>query len=261
MGRFKDGTPLTLYDTDNGGKGADLEEGFDYREFIAPERGAKNNGYLNDENGTRCPLHAHIRKANPRRKEENEYDPYNMARRGVLYCSDADRPIEKQKRFDKFKKTTDKKREDILKGDSEVGMLFMSFQRNLEFQFEKIVNGHLHSNFNENGMNSGKDILTSEADNWPRKIPAQWNSREQKAIERKKPLIHFRGGAYFFAPSISFLSNFDKRCFPPIKAEDLGRSQKKDVAEMPNPVPDYFNLETGGMRVVRKDSWESVLKP
>jgi Dyp-type peroxidase family len=65
MGRFKDGTPLALYD--RGGQGSWDSNDFDY---------------LQDSAGLRCPFHSHIRRANPRTEDARER---RIVRRGVAY--------------------------------------------------------------------------------------------------------------------------------------------------------------------------------
>ncbi len=184
MGRFPDGTPLTLskaplnLPTDN----------FDYTELIKT-RQVKS---AKEDMGSRCPFHSHIRKANPRTKGSSEK---RIVRRGSFYKKGKS-------------------------NSSEKGMLFISFQNSLEQQFEHILNDWmLNKSFIKEGetemfsTKSGRDILFAKAgDVYP--LPQAWNSREKaepsnESITIKEPFVSFKGGLYFFAPCISFFKRID----------------------------------------------------
>src|SRR5439155_488625 len=63
VGRYEDGTPLTLSEEDKM-IGSAITNNFNYHETRAG---------LADDKGLRCPFHAHIRKSNPRREEDREH--------------------------------------------------------------------------------------------------------------------------------------------------------------------------------------------
>ena len=96
VGRFKDGTPVTLQQTD----GLKDVNNFSYRH--------------DDKEGTRCPAHAHIRKVNPRgttpHTTPEEERTRRLTRRGIPYGSQ--------------------------EGNEPKGLLFMCYQSNIEHQFE-----------------------------------------------------------------------------------------------------------------------------
>ena len=105
VGRFEDGTPLTLHDV---AQGAPVVNDFDY------------NG---DAAGTRCPFHAHIRKTNPRGSSPGgpAFDKtVQMARRGITYGCRMQDPVSKEL---------------IDQPNDGVGLLFMSYQASIEKQF------------------------------------------------------------------------------------------------------------------------------
>lgn len=91
IGRFRDGTPRTKFDKPQGPTGDTIEFDFD------------------GDDGRRCPLHAHIRKANPRDGRH-----IRIVRRGIPY--------------NEIENDT----------GSGVGLLFMCYQRNIHNQFELI---------------------------------------------------------------------------------------------------------------------------
>ena len=180
VGRFLDGKPLTCYIQDKDiHSDASNENNFDYSILLPDEKGELKS----DSNGSRCPLSAHIRKVNPRNKGEG-YQYHKIARRGVLY-----------------------------KDDNEKGLLFMSFQSSLEYQFELLVKEQIHGVQGSGaygGAVAGKDELL-------------------KKREGGKSLVTYKGGAYFFAPSISFLQrlNMDSHLSKSVQQPEL--STKKPV--------------------------------
>jgi Dyp-type peroxidase family len=188
VGRFKDGTPVALSE----------------RPTPAGEFSKTNDfDFSGDNGGTRCPFHAHTRKANPRGTTpltslEGE-KRRRIARRGIPYgppvsaCADNlpndDNPATPR------------------------GLLFLCFQANIEDQFEFIQrtwvdNKHFPSSVLTNGLlqhDTGDDPLIGqdpdEAQRWPKK----WGEHGKKTIN-VEAAVTLRGGEYFFAPSIPFLA-------------------------------------------------------
>lgn len=167
VGRFKDGTPVS--------------------EAAAAGLGPVNDfSYADDPVGSRCPFHAHIRKVNPRGEHDSlaaTADTENrIARRSIPYGA---------------------------VGDPDVGMLFMCFQSNLIRQFELIqINW---SNFADFGrLRAGADPVSGQGNSWERNKhphwPRQWGQPERLQHPWEQ-CVTMRGGAYFFAPSPSFLAS------------------------------------------------------
>jgi Dyp-type peroxidase family len=188
VGRFKDGTPVTLS-----------------QQATRPGEFSKTNDFdfSNDEAGTRCPFHAHTRKTNPRGTTpltslEGE-KRRRIARRGIPYGP----PVTGAA--------------DNLPNDDDPatprGLLFLCFQANIEDQFEFIQrtwvdNKHFPTSVLTNGLlqrDTGDDPLigqdTDEAQRWPK----QWSAPGKKTINFEAA-VTLRGGEYFFAPSIPFLA-------------------------------------------------------
>jgi deferrochelatase/peroxidase EfeB len=179
MGRFDDGTPVTWYEKAKNKAIVDNE--FLYSDFISNN----NSTYQNDLEGSRCPLHAHVRKANPRIPGMEDK---RIVRRGITYGENPE------------------------VGD--VGLLFTSFQRNLEAQFEYIMINWLQLHVTEGKLTGQDPIMGANQDN-DLEFPASWNaSRDKESVKvrlkKDKPLVTFKGGFYMFAPSISFLKNINK---------------------------------------------------
>ncbi len=191
VGRFNDGTPLTLSDQKTNTPTND----FNYKEVM---NSVDNNEPLDDQQGSRCPFHTHARKSNPRiAGSENK----KIVRRGVYYSENA--------------KTQ--------------GLLFVAYQNSLIEQFEYMVNHWIMNPLIETGgeykagnfkdyqveenektqhiyKHSGVDMIFAKKGSHY-SIPTQWNHSDPKManIEIENELVDFEGGIYFFTPSISFL--------------------------------------------------------
>ena len=175
VGRYKDGTPLTLQGTD----GLGAENNFEYRS--------------DDRSGNKCPAHAHIRKVNPRGTtpftSRNSERGRRIVRRGIPYGkANSQNPPR-----------------------DGVGLLFMCYQRDINEQFEFIQRTWADNpNFPkylvlpETGDDPliGQDTDRSASQNWPR----GWGIEARKRVNFGG-YINLKGGEYFFAPSISFLKN------------------------------------------------------
>jgi hypothetical protein len=145
----------------------------------------------NDNDGSRCPFHTHVRKANPRQKGD---ESRRIVRRGLFFNE-----------------------------SEEQGLLFVSFQSSLENQFEYILNNWMLSELMQVDedyaklVKTNKDILFSQAGE-EYTFPKKWNGKDTDGTERIKvsmpdTMITFKGGIYFFAPSVSFFKklNFSKK--------------------------------------------------
>jgi Dyp-type peroxidase family len=164
VGRFKDGTPLAL-------------TGTAHPEFAQP---INNFNYQHDFHGLKCPLHAHIRKTNPRGSVPFLPNEIRIARRGIPYS-------------------------ETRGSENKVGLLFMSFQATLK-QFEVIQ--EMWSNSNRfppfHCRSAGQDPIIGQAQNqkngqyWV----TQWGQDTKKQVDFAK-YVHFKGGEYFFLPSIT----------------------------------------------------------
>lgn len=184
IGRFHNGSPLTLFDEPLK-QNIDYTNNFDYSELIKTEE----NWLEKDVEGKRCPMFSHIRKANIRLPGMEDK---RIVRRGNYYNDE-----------DSKKK----------------GLLFLSFQNSLENQFEYILNNWILNNhtqiMDEYGETSleetGPDILFSPVPKHPRKasfkFPKVWNSHKKDdyiTVALKEQIVKYKGGIYFFAPSIQF---------------------------------------------------------
>jgi Dyp-type peroxidase family len=173
VGRFRDGTPLAM---------RKAEEGF--------HPVWNNFSYRNDLLGTRCPLHAHIRRMNPRKTSEEPPNERSHAilRRGVTYG----------------RRVRDARTGGFLDAPAQgVGLLFMSYQSNLVEQFEFLL-----ANWARGLGFPGKDKTFDQLIGPAGGPDPTWNSLWGEGSGRVASFSRFvtlKGGEYFFAPSLSFL--------------------------------------------------------
>lgn len=177
VGRFQDGTPVTLTDMPTYAVTAN-----------------NNFNYQDDQQATKCPFHAHIRKTNPRgdtgtvvssqgfqdalQVERN----HRIARRGVSYGEN------------------DPTREP----EQDSGLLFLCFQSDIENQFN-FMQARWANPKNFVQVNVGPDPVIGQPEG-TQKWPKQWGEPETEEYNFKL-WIKMKGGEYFFAPSLSFLRN------------------------------------------------------
>ena len=173
MGRFADGTPVSESDKPT-------------RPITPP----LNFNFDQDVAGSKCPFHAHIRKTNPRGDKtrlglfESLEDEKNhrIVRRAISYGEN----------------DTTKEPE---KGS---GLLFLCFQADLENQFN-LMQALWSNNADFVQKDVGPDPVVGQPEG-VQKYPKQWGKPDTEDYGFKL-WVFMQGGEYFFAPSISFLSN------------------------------------------------------
>ncbi len=179
VGRFENGSPLVLSDDDSQPNKND---------FAYPAI---------DANATKCPFHAHIRKTNPRgdnsaRESFDDEKNHRIVRRGITYGTRDVAPSDDQT-FDQM--PTEK-----------VGLLFMCFQSNIANQFAFMQK--LWAN-NEDFVDTGVGIDPVVGQN-PGGGDQKWNKTWGQSTTVNfnfRDFVKFKGGEFFFAPSLPFLKN------------------------------------------------------
>ena len=185
VGRFEDGTPVTLSDE---AKGLNPPNDFDYT----------------GDAGLRCPFQAHIRKVNPRGSAAAERK-HIMPRRGipfedtlrVTHASDLP-PAE----------TLEKFKEDVmpLLPTGDVGLLFMAYNASLAQQFVFTQASWANSTTFPN-TGAGVDPVIGQGA--PAGIGPAWREEWDEPASGVDTFdfngfVTMRGGEYFFAPSLTF---------------------------------------------------------
>jgi Dyp-type peroxidase family len=141
-----------------------------------------NFNYSADPSGTKCPRHAHIRKTNPR--DGSERDSI-MPRRGIPFGDEEG-------------------------SGGERGLLFMAYNNRIPDQYEFIQQSWANNvDFPFGGVVHGVDPIIGQG---PSRRPVYTNCPIAHGDLRHhnqdfQQFVTMRGGEYFFAPSISGLSN------------------------------------------------------
>lgn len=200
FGRFRDGTPLVQHDAPQR-TGADRDQPVPI-----------NFTYDRDKNGRKCPFHAHIRKVNPRGEKHGERGArmlLSLAKFQWLrdLIPALDRAVND---LDKMERSHRIVRRGISYGDpetdDEVGLLFLCAQADIGAQFEFIQNAWSNKNSflkDETGLDPviGQGHQQDGGQRWP----TRGKGAETVPFDFRN-CIQLRGGEYFFAPSISFLT-------------------------------------------------------
>ncbi len=176
LGRWKNGDPL-VPEEPNGS-----------------EEDAKNNFlyYHEDRSGLKCPIGAHIRRANPR-------DSLGPDPETALHLSKMHRIIRRGRPYGEPWQPNGANGH----GDAERGMLFIALNADIAGQFEMIQHSWIN-NRHFNGLYTGTDPISHFPDG--QGITIQ-NRPANLRVDRPKPFVTVRGGAYFFLPGLRALGD------------------------------------------------------
>jgi Dyp-type peroxidase family len=174
VGRFEDGTPLILSQA-----------------ATDPNPTPNNFRYDDDPDGLKCPIHAHVRKINPRQLGSDAGQgqrSHLMARRGIPF-GDPDRDFEDEGAFPV----------------AGVGLLFMAYNQDISRQFEVTQRFWANSPSFPGNATASDLIIGQTADRTPEWHPHYGATGGEVNNFTFEAFVGMRGGAYFFAPSIGFL--------------------------------------------------------
>lgn len=175
VGRWKNGDPL-IAEKPNGS-----------------EEDAKNNFLYHheDRSGLQCPIGAHIRRANPR--DSLGPDPETALRLSKMHrILRRGRPY--GERWDPDAGNADSEK-------AERGMMFIALNADIAGQFETIQHSWIN-NRHFNGLCGGTDPISHFPDGEAITIQSRPVNLH---INRPRPFVRVRGGAYFFLPGIRAL--------------------------------------------------------
>jgi Dyp-type peroxidase family len=176
VGRWRDGTPLALSpDKPNPKLANDDKKNNDFR-------------YAEDQDGARCPLGAHIRRARPRDAmgfHGRLADRRRIMRRGLPYGA----PLPEGAPDD----------------GADRGILFLAFNIDIDRQFEFIQQQWLNYG-NHFRQGNDKDILQGDHDGTGKAVIQAYGDDDPPYLCTGLPrFVDTRGGEYFFVPGIKGL--------------------------------------------------------
>jgi len=185
VGRFEDGTPVTLHGAPQGGSPIN---DFDYK---------------SDADGARCPFRGHTRKTNPRGDIQHQFNAPEaaerapiMARRGITY---GERRQQANGDFAEDDRPT-----------ADVGLLFMAYMSDIAAQFE-FTQASWVNNRDFVVKGTGVDPVIGQGGTQPPQsgTEVQWKDGYDPAAKTVgfdfQGFVTMLGGEYFFAPSLSGL--------------------------------------------------------
>ena len=181
VGRWTDGTPLSLAPNSPGSPGA--VNAFDY----GPTWEFPNQ--VDDHTGLRCPVGAHIRRAYPRTaRVAGQPNSRRLLRRGMASS---------------WKDGAEDK----------VGLMGLFMGASIEHQFEFIQRQWLHGDSAASGIRGTKDAISSirsEPTDFPFLVPdPMCPQAPHQLVAHIPPLVRTRGCLYLFFPGISALKSLN----------------------------------------------------
>lgn len=188
IGRWKNGAPLVRAPESDNAKFAAHRDTPD-----GTEDPSNNFGFKEDPEGLRCPLGAHIRRANPRNgslhTEETSLPApsvrHRLLRRGRSYGPKHDFRVRSS-------------------GAIERGLYFIALCADLERQFEFVQQTWINNPaFNE--LDEVDPLVGAQPSNPAKKTFTIQAGPTRQRVHDMRSFVHLNGGAYFFVPSIDAL--------------------------------------------------------
>lgn len=197
VGRFEDGTPITLADE---AIGARPVNDFNY----------VGDGTASNDRGLRCPFHAHIRKVNPRTPIADRPNErlHIMPRRGIPY-EDVPRLVHPSDVPESASVQDFDARVAPLLPTGDVGLLFMAYNASLRDQFVFTQKSWANNPGFPTGTTGIDPVIAQGATpSGPQRWPKRWDDPTSDLVLAPfRGFVTMRGGEYFFAPSLTFLKN------------------------------------------------------
>lgn len=181
LGRWPNGESLIRepeYDPSLGAEAQPRDHDLDVNDFT----------YADDPDGLRCPLGAHVRRANPRdalgfRTERSRRN--RLIRRGMPYVDD----------------------------DETRGLIFVCFNASITRQFEQIQGNWLMGG-DTFGLGAERDFLTAGVDAGAPSVRMTIQgdrAHPPSFLQRDEPFVTVRGGYYLFVPGLAALRAIAER--------------------------------------------------
>jgi Dyp-type peroxidase family len=156
--------------------------------------------YKADAQGSACPFHAHIRRANPRGDEEGKTRTPRLLRRGMSYG-----PAWSGAADD----------------DADRGLVFMAYNASLAEQFETLQRWLTGANSSGGYSGQPDPFMAVVEKGQPRIYRFEHEGRAIALDLGDEPFVELQWGAYFFVPSIAALRNLPALLDLPLPAQPV----------------------------------------
>lgn len=227
VGRFQDGTPLTLYSSPQ--DQVPILNNFNYSDD--PHEDSRQHQHLcpTPQQPTKCPYQAHARNVNPRGGENSlkqtleQQRQHRIVRRAISYSDTPRWQQEKSQLLACYLEEHEEHLEEHLvnqlpnkknlfenerkiSSEDNMGLLFLCFQNEINFQFMILQKSWANKpNFVCQG--TGVDALVGQGKQKDEpKWPQTWGESGTVPFNFSH-FVTMKGGEFLFAPSISFLKN------------------------------------------------------
>lgn len=190
VGRFKDGGPVALHDTQP--------------VTVAPYVPENDFAYDVDTAGAKCPFHAHIRKTNPRGDVARTFAPPGAPPEVVAGLDAGERGV----RIARRGITYGDRESDFSDAPSHgVGLLFQCYQADLAAQFAFMQQNWVTDEAFVKTSGVGQDaVIGTGARRTSQTWPATWgDASSRKASADLGEFVTNKGGEFFLAPSLATL--------------------------------------------------------
>ncbi len=205
MGRWRDGRSLVRWDLSDPGPRPESNYPFPLSLYLKRRVRINHFRYGRDEDGLRCPLGAHVRRANPRDGLGWQGRPtkrHRIVRRSMPYGPE---------RYD-ISKGPQSIRDLGIEDEKERGIMFVCHQASIARQFEFIQTSWLNDG-DPFWLGEERDLLAVGAQEPPspdlmRNPPAARltiQGEPPRFLVPQEPFVTTRGGEYYFTPGLSAL--------------------------------------------------------
>jgi Dyp-type peroxidase family len=213
-------------------------------------RDGNNFDYDGDPDGAHCPLHAHVRRANPRTRPNTASKLPRIMRRGMSYGPDAPEGTGPE----------------IDDDEHERGLVFMAYNARLGEQFEVIQRWLAGGNSTGGDSQTGCPIVGVPQGGMPRRFGFEEAGQPLEVVlDAPLPLLddplaptRLEWGLYLFVPSMQSLADLQRHAAAAAAA--LARPVPWDLANGRAQLRRLLALEASGDACAARAAWKAAIE-